>query len=308
MEDEPVPESAPAAAAPHVPVLPAEILALLDPQPGETFVDATVGLGGHSVLIAERLGPAGRLIGIDQDPASLAFAQTRQFPCPVMWLHGNFQDLGWLLRDAGVFRVDGVLADLGVSSPQLDRPERGFSFLRDGPLDMRMDPTGGETAANLVARLTERDLANLIWEHGEERHSRRIAAKLVAERRRAPIATTGQLAALVRSVVPSPPPWKGGIDGATRTFQALRIAVNGELDALDALLEALPKTLAPGGRAGIVSFHSLEDRRVKRAFQDRERWDVRTKKPVQAGENERYANPRSRSAKLRVAALRAGTD
>ena len=292
----------------HVPVLPVETLKLLDPQAGETFVDATVGLGGHAALLAEKLGPTGRLIAVDQDPESLAIAQSRQFACPVVWLRGNFQDLGWLLRDAGVSRVDGVLADLGVSSPQLDRPERGFSFLRDGPLDMRMDPDAGETAASLIARMNERDLANLIWEFGEERHSRRIAARIVETRRKEKLNTTGRLAQLVRSVVPSPPPWKGGIDGATRTFQALRIAVNGELDALDSLLAGLPEILTPGGRAGLISFHSLEDRRVKQAFADRERWEVRTKKPVQADDEERAANPRSRSAKLRVAVLRGPPD
>jgi 16S rRNA (cytosine1402-N4)-methyltransferase len=206
-----------------------------------------------------------------------------------------------------VAAVDGVLADLGVCSDQLDDAARGLSFSRPGPLDMRLDPEGGgETAADLVARLGERDLADLIYRYGEERHSRRIARRLVEERRRAPVDTTERLADIVRRCLPFPA--RGGrrrssIDPATRTFQALRIAVNDELGELQRLLEALPRCLKPGGVAAVISFHSLEDRPVKLAFKDRAAWQPLTKKPVEAGEQEVSENPRARSAKLRAARL-----
>ncbi|HEY1381839.1 MAG TPA: 16S rRNA (cytosine(1402)-N(4))-methyltransferase RsmH, partial [Gemmataceae bacterium] len=208
----------------HVPVLPAEVLHWLDPQPGQTIVDCTVGAGGHARLIAERVMPGGRVIGLDQDPAMLDLARPWLAGLSVTLIHAAFDQLADALRDQGVKAVDGVLADLGVSSDQLDNPARGLSFQHDAPLDMRMDPTRGETAADLLRRLPERDLADLIYQFGEERFSRRIARRIVEAREKTPIETTGQLADLVRRCVPRPKGRAGGIDPATRTFQALRIA------------------------------------------------------------------------------------
>jgi 16S rRNA (cytosine1402-N4)-methyltransferase len=282
----------------HVPVLPAEVLHWLDPQPGQVVVDCTVGAGGHARLIAERIVPGGRLIGLDQDPAMLHLARPRLAGLPVTLVHAAFDQLADVLRDERVV-ADGVLADLGISSDQLDDPTRGLSFQYDAPLDMRMDPTRGETAADLLRRLSERELADLIYQFGEERFSRRIARRIVEFRETRPFETTGQLAELVRRCVPR---GRGhGIDPATRTFQALRIAVNDELEALDRLLAQLPSCVKPGGRAVVISFHSLEDRRVKQAFRTADVWQVLTKKPVTAGANEEQTNPRSRSAKLRAA-------
>jgi 16S rRNA (cytosine1402-N4)-methyltransferase len=291
----------------HVSVLPAEVLAALDPQPGQVLVDATVGAGGHARLLAGRLGPGGRLIGLDQDPAVLERARPRLEGLPVTLVHGNFEGLRAELDRLGVEAVDGVLADLGVCSDQLDDPARGLSFSQPGPLDMRLDPGAGETAGDLLRRLNERDLADLIYEYGEERFSRRIARKIVEVRRRQPLRTTEELADLVRRCVPRPPRAgrrKPPIDPATRVFQALRIAVNRELDALDAFLRDLPRCVRPGGRAAVISFHSLEDRRVKNAFRERETWEALTRKPVQAGEEEVRDNPRARSARLRAAVRR----
>jgi 16S rRNA (cytosine1402-N4)-methyltransferase len=283
----------------HVPVLPRETLELLDPQPGETWVDATVGAGGHARLIAQRVGPTGRVIGLDQDPEMLERARPWLQGLPVTLVHANFDQLPAALKAVGVAEVDGLLADLGFASDQMDEAQRGLSFQQDGPLDMRLDPTSGETAADLIARLNEFDLAKVFFEYGEERHSRRIAKKIVETRRQTPIRTTGQLADLVRRCVPRE---RGrSFDPATRVFQALRIAVNDELGALERLLAQLPRVVKPGGRVGIISFHSLEDRRVKHAFQDRQTWAMLTKKPVTAGATEVRDNPRARSAKLRVA-------
>lgn len=293
-------------APPHVPVLLAEVLELLVPQPGEIAVDATAGLGGHAVEIASRIspttGPAGRLILIDRDSSNLPIARSRlPADCPTDLVHANFERIEQVLQSLQVSQVDIVLADLGVSSPQLDQAERGFSFRRDGPLDMRMNSNEGPTAANLIAQLSEQELAWIFWEYGEERHSRRVAKRIVEARRQSPIRTTQELADLVRSVVPRERRRFGsGIDPATRVFQGLRIAVNDELGSLEGLLKALPRVVRPGGRVGIISFHSLEDRRVKQAFKDREAWEAVTKKPVVAGDEEMARNPRSRSAKLRV--------
>jgi 16S rRNA (cytosine1402-N4)-methyltransferase len=290
----------------HVPVLPAEVLALLAPAAGETWVDATVGAGGHARLLAERLGPTGRLIGLDRDEAMLTLARPRLAGLPVSLFQANFDRLRDALGELQLAAVDGVLADLGVCSDQLDAAERGFSFQQAGPLDMRLDPTEGEPASNLLRRLSERDLADLIWQYGEERFSRRIARKIVETRRRTPLETTEQLAELVRRCVPRPKGRRQVIDPATRTFQALRIAVNDELGALDRFLAALPGCIKPGGRVAVISFHSLEDRRVKHAFRDRELWEVLTPKPVQATEEEAQRNPRARSAKLRAARRKDG--
>jgi len=302
MDDETESTTSPAG---HIPVLMNEVLALLDIQPGQTIVDATVGLGGHSREIAQRLGPTGRLIALDQDPESLRWAREVVTGCPVHWVHSNFGRIKEALQSLDIPQVDGLLADLGVSSPQLDQAERGFSFRRDGPLDMRMDLTAGPTAAELIAQLSERDLAWVFWEYGEERFSRQVAKRIVEARRKEPIRTTGELADLVRSVVPRP---RGdhrrggaGLDPATRVFQALRIAVNDELGSLDSLLAALPSVIKPGGRVAIISFHSLEDRRVKHAFKERETWQNLTKSIIVASDEEMRVNSRSRSAKLRGA-------
>lgn len=288
----------------HVPVLPAEVLHHLAPAPGQCLVDATVGVGGHSLLLAPHLGPAGRLLALDQDPAMLVVARSRLQGLPIDLVPSNFDQLRQVLDELGIDRVDAVLADLGVCSDQLNAAERGFSFQQSGPLDMRMNPEVGEPASALLKRLNERDLADVIFRYGEERFSRRIARKIVEVRRETPLETTDQLAELVRRCVPRPRSYRPAIDPATRVFQALRIAVNDELAALEGLLAALPRCLKPGGRAVLISFHSLEDRRVKQAFADRQRWQVLTKKPVTAAEEEVRDNPRSRSAKLRAAIYR----
>lgn len=284
----------------HVPVLAREVVQFLAPAPGQLLVDATVGAGGHARLLAERVAPGGRVIGLDQDPFMLELARSQGADLPVQLVQANFDQLRAVLDELGVPAVDGVLADLGVSSDQLAAAERGFSFQRCGPLDMRMNPASGETARQLLHRLSERDLADLFWKYGEERYSRRIARRIVAERQRTPLATTEQLAELIRHSVPRSRR-RLVLDPATRVFQALRIAVNDELAALEALLQTLPHCIKPGGRAVLICFHSLEDRRVKRAFADRQTWHVLTRKPVQATEEEVSRNPRARSAKLRAA-------
>jgi 16S rRNA (cytosine1402-N4)-methyltransferase len=292
----------------HVPVLPVEVLDYLAVQPGQVIVDATVGAGGHSGLIAKRLGPTGRLIGLDQDEAMLKLARLRLQGLPVNLFHANFDRLEDVLKELNLQAVDGILADLGFCSDQMDDASRGLSFNQPGPLDMRLDTSQGEPASDLIHRVDERELADLIYQYGEERFSRRIARRIVEARKIAPIETTEQLADLVRRCIPHKGPRtrdKGRrterIDPATRTFQALRIAVNDELGSLERLLETLPRVVKPGGRAVLISFHSLEDRRVKEAFKDRAIWERLTKKPVQAGEEETRSNPRARSAKLRAA-------
>jgi 16S rRNA (cytosine1402-N4)-methyltransferase len=238
----------------------------------------------------------------------LRLARPRFESLPVTLFQAGFDRIGEVLAEVGIEAVDGVLADLGICSDQLDAPERGFSFQQPGPLDMRLDPSEGEPASALLKRLGERDLADLIWKHGEERFSRRIARRIVETRRTAPLETTEQLADLVRRCVPRPKGQRHPIDPATRTFQALRIAVNDEMGALDRFLQALPKYVKPGGRVAIISFHSLEDRPVKQAFAERATWEVLTRKPVQAGESEVEQNPRARSAKLRAAKRRTNED
>ncbi len=288
----------------HVPVLAEQVLDYLSPQPGEVMVDATLGRGGHALLLAPRLGSQGRYVGLDVDPVNLAFAQQRLTGsnCRVECKHANFQQVRAVLDELGIARVNLFLADLGFSSNQMDDPSRGFSFQHDGPLDMRLDPNLPTTAADLVNQLPERELADLIYQYGEERLSRRIARNIVENRRRSPMLLTSQLAELVRRCY-GPAGRHSRIDPATRTFMALRIAVNGELEALESLLKSLPSILAPGARAGIISFHSLEDRLVKHAWQtwQREgRAKLLTKKPLTATEDECRTNPRSRSAKMRV--------
>jgi 16S rRNA (cytosine1402-N4)-methyltransferase len=288
----------------HVPVLTAEVLRQLRPEPGGVFVDCTVGLGGHTRALLE--AGATRVIGLDRDEEALALARTTlsAFADRVDLVHADYRTLEDVLDGRGVARVDGALADLGVSSMQFDEPGRGFSFQRDEPLDMRMDRTSETTAARLIAVSTEQELADTIYAYGEERFSRRIARALVAARREAPVDTTGRLAAIVRRAVPT----RGyqRIDPATRTFQALRIWVNRELDGLDRFLEAAARRLQVGARMVIITFHSLEDRIVKHTLRALAHGEsavlkVLTKKPVSPDEDEVRRNPRSRSAKLRAA-------
>ncbi len=284
----------------HVSVLPAEVLHWLEPRPGQVIVDATAGAGGHSALLWDAIQPGGELIALDQDPMMLAIAKQRLGDAKVRWFHRNFDDLPSVLSEVGYSHVDAILADIGFCSDQLADDRRGLSFQKDGPLDMRLDPTTGEPASALLSRSTERELADIFWQFGEERHSRRVAKRIVETRKKTAIETTAQLADLVRSCVPRS---KGhGIDPATRVFQALRIAVNDELGALDRLLRTAPDCLKPNGRLAIISFHSLEDRIVKQAFRgNAESVKELTRKPVQASEEEIATNPRARSAKLRVA-------
>lgn len=282
----------------HRPVLLREVVSWLAPGAGSVVVDGTVGAGGHAAKLAGLVGPGGRLIGLDRDPEMLELAARATEGRPVTLLNASYSDLGRILDDLELDGVDAILLDLGLSSDQLAWGHRGFSFAEDGPLDMRFDPKTRESAADLVNDLDEKELADLIFEYGEERHSRRIARKIVEARRVEPILTTARLAEVVRRGVPGK--W-GQIDPATRTFQALRIAVNDELERLDDLLANLAGYLNPGGKAAIISFHSLEDRRVKHAFRDDPELTVLTRKPVTATDEELATNPRARSAKLRVA-------
>lgn len=284
----------------HVPVLAEEVLHWLDPRPGELWVDATLGGGGHTRLIAGRIQPGGRVLGLDHDPTMLERVGPTLEGLPVERVHAGFDQVDAVLSARNITGIDGLLADLGFSSDQLDDPARGLSFREDGPLDMRMNPTTGTTAADYVNELSEGALADVFWEYGEERHSRRIAKRIVARRHEKPFTTTADLADVVRQSVPRTPDSRR-IHPATRVFQALRIAVNDELGSLERLLALLPRIVKPGGRVGIISFHSLEDRRVKHAFRDNPAWEVLTRKVVEPGDREVSRNPRARSAKLRVA-------
>jgi 16S rRNA (cytosine1402-N4)-methyltransferase len=284
----------------HVPVLLAEVIEWLAPQPGQTIVDGTLGAGGHAQALTTAVGPQGSVIALDRDPAALAAAERNLAGLPVKLAHSNFSELPEVLREIGVEHVDGILLDLGLSSDQLADESRGFSFQSAGPLDLRFDPTRGEPAARLVNRSSERHLADLIYEYGEERYSRRIARAIAEHKRKREIVSAADLADIVRRAIPRSK-HEHRIDPATRTFQALRIAVNEELRSLDVALQRLPDCLRPGGRMAIISFHSLEDRRVKEAFRDDARLKNLTRKPIRSSESEIAANPRSRSAKLRVA-------
>lgn len=304
---------APAAPFHHTTVLAQEAVQALLPAEGKVLVDATLGGGGHSELMLK----AGATVwGIDQDPAARRAAKLRLAPYAdrLHVLAGNFRDTASLLQNNGLQHVDGILADIGISSPQVDQAERGFSFLAEGPLDMRMNPAAPRSAADIVNTAGEEELADILWQYGEERASRAIARRIVQQRAKAPIATTLQLAELICTVLPR----KGKQHPATRSFQALRIAVNDELGALEALLGSGLSLLKSGGRLAVITFHSLEDRAVKRCFErltrpeiDRPEWPAPrpnpdyaarliTRKPITPGEAELAANPRSRSAKLRV--------
>ena len=293
----------------HIPVLQQEVLEVLKPTESDTYVDLTAGFGGHASLVLDKLGPKGQAYLVDQDQVALqALHNTFKGDARVHVYRSNFADIDW----KSIPSPNMVLADLGVSSAQLDDSERGFSFQQDAPLDMRMDQTKGQTAAELLAELDERDIADLLWRYGEEKRSRHIARAIVQARATQSIQTTLQLADIVRAQYP-----KGyhRIDPATRTFQALRISVNHELEVIEAMLDAALEALAPGGRLAVISFHSLEDRIIKRKMRDITRdicdtitgqalqesqFSLVTKKPLTAAPNEIDYNPRARSAKLRA--------
>ncbi len=304
----------------HVPVLLDEVVQALRLKPGGRYIDGTVGGGGHARRILELTSPGGRLLGVDRDPRALAAAGETlgEFGARVDLRHGNFSEIDRLARSAGYFPADGVLLDLGVSSPQLDEAERGFSYQQDAPLDMRMDPGSGPRARDLVNGLPEAELARVIGEYGEERWASRIAAFIARRRDEAPIETTGELVEVIKAAIPAGAR-RSGPHPARRTFQALRIATNDELGALRQGLRGAVAALAPGGRVAVISFHSLEDRIVKQSFAalargctcppeapvctcgQRPSLRLVGRKPVLASAREAERNPRARSAKLRAA-------
>ena len=286
----------------HIPVLLREVIEYLAPAAGRIYVDANLGLGGHTQKILETSGPNGQVIGFDWDADALARAKKRLAPYEgrVRFVHRNFAEIRKSLQELGIERIDGLLLDLGLSSLQLDVSGRGFSFLKDEPLDMRMDVRRKDTAAGLINSLSEEELADLFYYYGEERQARRIAGFIVEARQRKKIETTARLAGIVAEAVPRRfHPRK--IHVATRTFQALRIVVNDEIENLKTVLRDGAEFLKTGGRFCVITFHSLEDRLVKRAFAGNEILKPLTRKPVTAGEEELSRNPRSRSAKLRAA-------
>jgi 16S rRNA (cytosine1402-N4)-methyltransferase len=285
----------------HEPVMLREVIDALRPRSGGLYADATAGGGGHSQAILEASAPEGRVVAVDRDPRAVAAVRERLAPygARAIVVHGEYGELGPILREQGAGQVDGLVADLGVSSPQLDAAERGFSFGAEGPLDMRMDTTSGPTVADLLQDMDERELADVLYRFGEERRSRAVARSIVRARDEGVLATTSDLRrAVVRALGPRR---QGRIDPATRTFQSLRILVNSELEQLEQLLSALPELLADDGVAAIISFHSLEDRLVKHALRREPRLSPLTKKPLQPSDEEQAQNPRSRSAKLRAA-------
>jgi 16S rRNA (cytosine1402-N4)-methyltransferase len=291
----------------HTPVMIEEVLDYLSIKEGATIVDATLGLGGHSRRIAERIGPEGVLVGIDRDQESLAAAREAlgEYSGRMKFAYGNFSDLDTILKDLNIERINGIVFDLGVSSFQLGDVERGFSFQRDGPLDMRLDRNSYISAYDLLNNLNEEEISHLLKTFGQERWHNRIARFLVQERRNHPIATTGQLSSIVLSAIP--PRFRRfhyRIHPATRTFQAVRIAVNRELESLETAIAKAIALLKPGGRICVISFHSLEDRIVKfafRKFAQEGAIKIITPKPLTPRESETKDNPRSRSAKFRVA-------
>lgn len=305
----------------HESVLQEEAVDALVTTPAGQYVDATFGRGGHSRAILRRLGESGRLLVVDRDPEAIRVAhELAEQDSRVSVQRGAFQDLAMLLGDAGWPRVDGVLLDLGVSSPQLDDPERGFSFRNDGPLDMRMDPDSGQSAADWLAQEDEKEIARVLREYGEERFAKRIARRIVEARQEKPVTRTAQLSELIREAVPFEDRYK---HPATRSFQAIRIRVNEELPQLDAVLQQSADHLGPGGRLVVISFHSLEDRRVKRFMRDRSRGPQLPRgvpvtaekeesafrtvgRAVQASEDERSVNVRARSAVMRILERRGG--
>ena len=284
----------------HTPILLDEVLEQLEPTAGGVYADVTLGGGGHAKAILEHSSPDGRLIGTDRDPSALeaAGAALSGFGDRATLRKARISELVAVLASLQIDKLDGVLADLGVSSVHLDRAERGFSFAKDGPIDMRMDPSEGETALELIGRSDAQELANLIYRYGEEHRSRKIARSLRRAYEEGELETTGDLRHAVHRAVGGR---RGRVDPATKTFQALRIAVNDELGELQTLLEQAPHLLRLGGVVAVISFHSLEDRMVKHAFRDNEQLSPLTKRPIVASDRERNDNPRSRSAKLRAA-------
>jgi len=294
------PKMMPIQASLHIPVLLEEVVQWLAPIPGGILVDGTLGGGGHTRALAERVGREGLIIALDRDPAAVSAAQERLGGLPVKVFQANFCDLPEILAQLKIDYVDGALLDLGVSSDQLADPMRGFSFDAPGTLDLRFDPLSGEPASRLVNRLSVSSLCRILSEYGEERYSRRIAEAIVRYRRSHPIKTAAELAAIVRQAVPSSNK-RPRIDPATRTFQALRIAVNEELKSLEIALRRIPDCLHRHGRFAVISFHSLEDRLVKEAFRSDARLKPLVQKPLRPTEEEIACNPRSRSARLRIA-------
>lgn len=284
----------------HVPVMLDEVLHWLDPHEGQTFVDGTLGAGGHTEALARAVGPQGLVVALDRDEQARAGAERRLAGLPVKLVAANYRELPVVLEQLEIAAVDGIVLDLGLSSDQLADAERGFSFDSDGPLDLRFDTSAGEPAWKIIERLDATELANVIYNYGEERRSRRIARNIVEQRASTPIRTARQLAEIVRRSVPRGR-GKPRIDPATRTFQALRIAVNDELGSLRDGLANFPDCLTVAGRVAVISFHSLEDRLVKQAFRDDPRYEALTRKPLVPTETEVQRNPRSRSAKMRVA-------
>ncbi len=285
----------------HESVMVHETVDALRPHAGGLYADATAGGGGHSRAILDASAPDGRVVAVDRDPDAVAAARRAlsSYGARAQVVHGDYTELGSIVHRFGAERVDGLVADLGVSSPQLDEPERGFSFAAEGPLDMRMDRTRGPSVAELLQDVGERELADLLYRFGEERRSRAVARSILRARDEGALQSTADLRrAVVRALGPRR---AGRVDPATRTFQALRIAVNGELEQLEGLLSSLPELLQDGAVAVIISFHSLEDRLVKHAFRGDGRLLPLYKKPQQASVEERARNPRSRSAKLRAA-------
>ena len=282
--------------------MPAEVMSYLAVRRGARIVDGTLGGGGHARLLAGAVGPEGLVIAIDRDPAAIERGARELNGLPVRFAQANYCDIPEVLDALSIDAVDGVLLDVGLSSDQLADDSRGVSFDAEGPLDLRFDPTEGEPAWRMINRMRAESLADIIHEFGEERFSRRIARRIVAAREKQPIRSAREFAAIVRSAIPrqTPPP---RIHPATRTFQALRIAVNQELKSLRIALDRIPQRLAPGGRLAVISFHSLEDRLVKQAFRSTQVWECLTRSPVEASEEEISRNPRSRSAKLRAAQI-----
>ncbi len=294
----------------HVPVLLKEVLFWLHPRPGGRYVDCTLGTGKTALSILRQSDTPSYLLGIDRDPKALEMSRRTlaEYNAVVHLKHGNFSCLKKMAVSEGLTKVDGILFDLGVSSPQLTTPERGFSFSGDGPLDMRMDQTQGQTAAEFLQSISESELERILKEYGEERYARRIARAIVHSRRMQAIQTTGQLASIIQKTVP--PSYRyGRLHCATRTFQAIRIAVNEELESLQTAMQDAVDLLSPGGRICVISFHSLEDRIIKQTFRalaatPEPVLSILTKKPLTPNSDERQVNPRSRSAKLRVAERR----
>jgi len=290
----------------HIPVMLEEVMEFLDPKENDVMVDGTLGLGGHAEAILKRIGPRGRLVGIDKDRLSLRAAKERLRPYveQAHFVQGDFRDLDRILSELGITKVNGIFLDLGISSVQLDDPQRGFSFQAQGPLDMRMDKNNPLSAFELVNSLPEKDLAVILRDYGEERWHNRIARTIVRQRSMRPIETTGDLREVVLKAVPSRKGRGEGIHPATRTFQAIRIAVNRELESIVIVLKKCVDLLAPGGHIAVIAFHSLEDRIVKQQFRD---WakdgkvKLVFKKPLRPGEKEYQENPRARSARLRIA-------